>query len=121
MNDFLEHYNHNHDALGRFSKSSASTRNRAAKRGLNKLYRLDKKANTHFAKGYKSYFIATKPRRKYHKLRYNAGFPLFKMSTSKKAKKYAKRLQKRIGTEHVPGLNAKQVYVGRSYCLEFVE
>lgn len=120
MDDFLKHYNQNHDAYGRFSSASGA-RTRTAKRGLNKLDRLDRKSTKHFIKGYKNYYVARKPRQKYHQVRWSAGFPLSKLSTSKKASKYAKRLEMRVGTARVDGLNRRQVNAGRRYSLEFVE
>ena len=119
MSDFLMHYNHNHDAYGRFAGSSNS-RNRSAKRGLNRLGRIDRRATKHFIKGNTRYLIANKPRKKYHQLRWDAGFPLSKLSVSKKADRYARKLEDRIGYEKVDGLNRKQVNTGRRYCLEFV-
>ena len=118
MDDFLKHYNHNHDALGRFSKSSAAKRTRAAKRGLNKLYKLDKKANKHFTKQYHNYHILESERKHYHSYKYD-GFLLSKGSKGK-AEKYAQKLQKRIGDEPIEGLNSKQLYAGRKYCMRFV-
>lgn len=113
----LAHYNHNHDALGRFSKSSGA-RNRAAKRGLNKLYKLDKKANKHFAKQYSNYHVLSSERKYYHSYKYD-GFLLSKGAKGK-AEKYAEKLQKRIGDEPIEGLNSKQLYAGRKYCMKFV-
>lgn len=124
---YLIHYNHNHDALGRFSKSSGA-RTRAAKRGLNKLYRLDKKANKHFAKSNQRYLIARRPRQAYHRWRYNefgrglvGSFLIPGTSTSTKAKRYAKKLDKRIGSVPIEDLNTKQLYAGRKYCMRFVK
>ena len=94
MDDFLQHFNHNHDALGRFSKSSTAKRTRAAKRGLNKLYKINKKENNRFVK---------------------TGTPNYS-----KSKRYAKKLQKRIGDEPIYNLNYKQIYAGRAYCMTFV-
>ena len=114
----LAHYNHNHDALGRFSKSSAAKRTRAAKRGLNKLYKLDKKANKHFAKQYSNYHFLESERSYYHSYKYNG--LLFKKGYKQKAEKYAKKLQERIGDELIYNLNSKQLYAGRKYCMRFV-
>lgn len=117
MNDYLKHYNHNHDAFGRFAKSSGS-RNRAAKRGLNKLYKLDKKANKHFSKQYKNYHILESERKYYHSYKYEG--MLFKKGYKQKAEKYAKKLQQEIGDYPVDNLNSKQLYAGRKYCMRFV-
>lgn len=94
MNDYLEHFNHNHDALGRFSKSSSAKRIRAAKRGLNKLYKINKKENQRFVK---------------------TG-----SIDRSKSNRYAKKLQKKIGSEPIDNLNSKQIYAGRAYCMTFV-
>jgi len=94
MNDYLKHFNHNHDALGRFSKSSTARRTRAAKRGLNKLYKINKKENRRFIK---------------------TG-----SINRSKSNRYAKKLQKKIGSEPIDNLNSKQIYAGRSYCMTFV-
>lgn len=118
MDDFLQHFNHNHDALGRFSKSSTAKRTRAAKRGLNKLYKLDKKANKHFQKQYKRRHILESERSYYHTYKYEG--VLFKKGYKQKAEKYAKKLQKRIGDEPIENLNSKQLYAGRKYCMKFV-
>ena len=122
----LAHFNHNHDAFGRFTSSSGS-RTRAAKRGLNKLYRLDKKANKHFARQNRRYLIAGRPRRAYHRLRYDefgrgkiGRFLIPGTSASKKAERYAKKLQNRIGDYPVDDLNSRQLYAGRKYCMRFV-
>lgn len=115
---YLKHYNHNHDALGRFSKSSRA-RNRAAKRGLNKLYKLDKKANKHYSKQYKNYWFLKEERQFYHNQKYNGFLPGSKGAKGK-AEKYAKRLQKRIGDEPIKNLNSKQLYAGTKYCMRFV-
>ncbi len=111
MDDFLKHYNHNHDALGRFSKSGGA-RNRTAKRGLNKLYKLDKKYNKHWAKQNRHYYVLESERRTYHSLA--------SKFDSKRASRYAKRLQNRIGDEPIDNLNSKQLYAGRKYCMRFV-
>lgn len=118
MDDFLKHYNHNHDSLGRFSKSSAAKRTRAAKRGLNKLYKLDKKANKHYSKQYKHYHVLESERRFYHTYKYKG--ILFKKGQKQKAEKYAKKLQERIGDVPIENLNSKQIYAGRAYCMTFV-
>ena len=118
MDDFLEHFNHNHDSLGRFSKSSSARRTRAAKRGLKKLYKIDKKANKHFSKQYKNYHVLESERQYYHSYKYEG--VLFKKGYRQKAEKYAKKLQKRIGDEPIENLNAKQLYAGRKYSMTFV-
>ena len=127
MSEYLIHYNHNHDVLGRFSKSSSAKRTRAAKRGLNKLYRLDRKANKHFSRSNHSYIIAGRPRRAYHRWRYNefgrgpiGRFLIPGTSSSNKAERYAEKLQKRIGDEPIENFNSKQLYAGRKYCMRFV-
>ena len=118
MDNFLQHFNHNHDALGRFSKSSTAKRTRAAKRGLNKLYKLDKKANKHFAKQYSNYHILGSERKFYHSYKYKG--VLFKKGQKQKAEKYAKKLQEQIGDVPIENLNSKQLYAGRKYCITFV-
>jgi hypothetical protein len=118
MDDFLKHYNHNHDSLGRFSKSSAAKRTRAAKRGLNKLYKLDKKASKYYTKKNHNYYILPSERSYYYSYKYD-GF-LLKKGAKGKAEKYAKKLQERIGDEPIYDLNSKQLYAGRKYCMRFV-
>ena len=112
MDEYLIHYNHNHDAFGRFSGSSGS-RTRAAKRGLSKLYKLDKKQNNHWRKEYHNYHILESERKTYH---HWAG-----KFSNRKANRYAKKLQKRIGDEPIENLNSKQLYAGRKYCVRFVD
>lgn len=91
---FLKHYNQNHDALGRFSKSSTAKRTRMAKRGLTKLYKINKKENRKFVR---------------------TG-----SINRSRSNRYAKKLQKKIGSEPIDNLNSKQIYAGRAYCMTFV-
>ena len=102
---------------------------RKAKRGLNKLYRMDKRKNTHFAKSHKNYIINKgRVRKTWHKYRYNefgkgviarAVIPGTPYTT--KTRKYAERLNKKYGHLKLTDLNSKQLYAGRAYCLKFVD
>lgn len=102
---------------------------RKAKRDLNKLYRMDKRKNKHFAKSHKRYIINKgRVRRTYHKWRYNEfGQNMFVRAAipgtpyTVKTKKYARKLEKRYAGMKLSDLNSKQIYAGRKYCLSFVD
>lgn len=78
MDEYLIHYNHNHDAFGRF---------------LDHLLESERKTYHHWAGKF----------------------------SNRKANRYAKKLQKRIGDEPIGNLNSKQLYAGRKYCMRFVD
>lgn len=85
---------------------------RKAKRGLNKLYRMDKRKNKHFTRSNKRYIINKgRVRKTYHKWRYSQS----------RNTRYAEKLNKKYGHLKLTDLNSKQLYAGRAYCLKFVD
>lgn len=140
----LAHYNHNHDALGRFAKS-----------GLNKVAKYEKKAQKAQVKAgkyqsksarylsksakremklaktglWRSPELARKPVKwsskgyKYQKKA--AKWSKKQVKYQKKAQKWANKTNKRVGDKPImelpiSELSSKQIYAGRKYAVKFV-
>lgn len=102
---------------------------RKAKRDLNKLYRMDKKKNMHFVKSNKRYLINKgRVRKFYHRYKYdefggNIAQRAFIPGTpyTTRTNRYSRKLEKKYAGMKLSDLNRKQIYVGRAYCLSFVD
>ena len=97
-------------------------RAKRARRGLNKLARMDKRMQRSYVKSQQNYFVARRPRQFIHRYRYNEfGYGHIRRALlpgtphTEKTSRYARKLQKRIGDRPVEGLSEKQIAIGEAY------